>query len=94
MLPYPDHIKGQMRKGKNKRDDQQDFTFFPTDGLLMPKSRDHTKDGKDDPDHIQCQMTATVGLIVFQLAMFDAVAGINIQPDQHLQHQSDPSVGR
>ena len=54
-----------MRKGENKRDDQQDFTFFPTDGLLMPKPRDHAKDGKDDPDHIQRQMTAAVGLIVF-----------------------------
>ena len=69
MLPYPDHIKAQMCKGKNKRDDQQNFTFFPTDGLLMPESRDHTKDGKDDPDHIQSQMTVAVSLIVFQLAM-------------------------
>ena len=83
MLPHPDHIKGQMRKGKNKRDDQQDFTFFPTNGLLMPESRDHTKDGKDDPDHIQSQLTVAVRLIVFQFAMLDAVSRINIQPDQH-----------
>ena len=94
MLPYPDHIKAQMCKGKNKRDDQQNFTFFPTDGLLMPESRDHTKDGKDDPDHIQSQMTVAVSLIVFQLAMLDTVASINIQPDQHPQHQPYPSVGR
>lgn len=83
-----------MCKGKNKRDDQQNFTFFPTDGLLMPESRDHTKDGKDDPDHIQSQMTVAVSLIVFQLAMLDTVASINIQPDQHPQHQPYPSVGR
>ena len=74
MFPYPDHVKAQMRKSENKRDDQQDFTFFPTNGLLMPESRDHTKDGKDDPDHIQSQLTVAVRLIVFQFAMLDAVA--------------------
>ena len=83
LFPYPDHVKAQMRKSENKRDDQQDFTFFPTNGLLMPESRDHTKDGKDDPDHIQSQLTVAVRLIVFQFAMLDAVARINIQPDQH-----------
>ena len=77
MFPYPDHVKAQMRKSENKRDDQQDFTFFPTNGLLMPESRDHTKDGKDDPDHIQSQLTVAVRLIVFQFAMLDAVARIN-----------------
>lgn len=76
MFPYPDHVKAQMRKSENKRDDQQDFTFFPTNGLLMPESRDHTKDGKDDPDHIQSQLTVAVRLIVFQFAMLDAVARI------------------
>ena len=72
MFPYPDHVKAQMRKSENKRDDQQDFTFFPTNGLLMPESRDHTKDGKDDPDHIQSQLTVAVRLIVFQFAMLDS----------------------
>ena len=94
LLPDPDHIKCQMCKGKDERNDQQDFTLFPTDGLLMPKPCDHTKDGKDDTDHIQGLMAAAIVLIVLQLTVFDAVASINVQSDQHPEHQSDPSVGR
>lgn len=72
-----------MCESENERYNQQDFAFFPTDGLLMPEPCNHAEDGEDDPDHIQGQLSVAVGMIIFQFAVLDAIAGIDVQPDQH-----------
>lgn len=87
-------IEGQVGEGEQEGDDQQSLVRFPADRLLMPQARDDAKHGQRNAGHVQQACPLSVRLSLSQLAVLDAVADVDIQSDQHPEHQPDPGVGR
>ena len=83
-----------MRECENKRDNQQHFAFSPSHSLLVPQSGDDTKNGKDKSNHVQGHLPVAGVASMLQLTVLHAVAHVDVQTDEHPQHQAYPCIGR
>lgn len=92
--PDSPHIVSAVRECENKRDNQQHFAFSPSHSLLVPQSGDDTKNGKDKSNHVQGHLPVAGGASMLQLTVLHAVAHVDVQTDEHPQHQAYPCIGR
>ena len=60
----------------------------------MPQTGDDRQYAQTDTDSIQYGQSLAAGYVMFHLAMLHTIYRIDIQADEHLQYQTNPSVGR
>ena len=70
-----------MGKGKDEGDDQKRHVLVPSYGLLVPESGDDTQHRQYQTQYVEYHGSFPVWHVMFQFAVLDAVAGIDIQSD-------------
>ena len=84
---------GHVGEGEDEGDAEQHLALVPPDRLLMPKPRDDAEHREGDADQVEGRLALAVGPHRLQLAMLDAVVNVDVEADQHPEHQADPGVG-
>lgn len=96
MCLFPDayHVISQVGKGEDERNDQQGLILVPSYGLLVPESGNDAQYRKHESQYVQHHVAFPVQAMRLQFAVLAAVAGIDIQSDEHPEYQAYPGICR
>ena len=83
-----------MGEGKEKGEDEECFVLLPAYSLLMPEAGDDAENGEAETDEMEGGLSFALVASSLQFAVLHSVSYVDVQPYQHPEHQSDPSVGR